>query len=38
MIFNEVKGSNPLKVELKTMKIIFKKRIEFFKIILGDNF
>jgi hypothetical protein len=38
MIFNEVKGSNPLKVRLKTMKIIVKKRIEFFKIILGDNF
>jgi hypothetical protein len=34
MIFNEVKGSNPLKVELKTMKIIVKKRIEFFIISL----
>ena len=33
MIFNKIKGSNPL----ETMKIIVKKRILFFKIILGDN-
>jgi len=38
MIFNKIKGSNPLKVQLKTMKIIVKKRIEFLKIILRDNF
>jgi hypothetical protein len=37
MIFNKIKGANPLKVPLKTMKIIVKKRILFFKIILGDN-
>jgi hypothetical protein len=35
--FNKIKGANPLKVPLKTMKIIVKKRIEFLKIILGDN-
>jgi len=38
MIFNKIKGSNPFRVPLKTMKIIIKKRIEFFKIILRDNF
>ena len=27
IIFNKIKGSNPLKVPLKTMKIIVKKRI-----------
>ena len=37
MIFNKIKGPNPLKVQWKTMKIIVKKRIEFLKIILGDN-
>ena len=37
IIFNKIKGSNPLKVQWKTMKIIVKKRIEFLKIILGDN-
>jgi hypothetical protein len=37
MIFNKIKGANPLQVPLKTMKIIVKKRIEFLKIILGDN-
>jgi len=38
MIFNKIKGSNPLKAPLKIMKIIIKKRIEFFKIILGGIF
>ena len=38
MIFNKIKGSNPLKFQWKTMKIIVNKRIEFFIIILGDNF
>jgi len=37
MIFNKIKGPNPLKAPSKTMKIMVKKRIEFSKIILGDN-
>jgi hypothetical protein len=37
IIFNKTKESIPLKVQLKIMKIIVKKRIEFFKITLGDN-
>jgi len=37
MIFNKIKVSNPLKVPLKTMTIMVKKGIEYFKIILGDN-
>jgi hypothetical protein len=31
MIFNKIKGLNPLKAPLKTIKIIVKKRIEFLK-------
>ena len=38
MIFNKIKVLIPLVVQLKTMKNIIKKRIEFLKIILGDNF
>ena len=38
MIFNKIKGPNPLKAPSKTMKIMVKKGIEFLKIIVGDNF
>jgi hypothetical protein len=38
VLFNKIKVLIPLEVQLKTMKNIIKKRIEFLKITIGDNF